>query len=1162
MQTWTVILVAACYLTILFAIAWWGDQGRMRPKPWFAVGTYALTLAIYNTSWSFYGSVGRASTAGFDFFPIYLGPILLLVFFWPVIGRIIAISKAQNATSISDFIAARYGKSQTLAAFVTLSSLVAVLPYIALQLKAVGSSFDVLTAQNPLYPVETRFEADTPFAVAVIMAIFSIIFGVRHIHAREHHRGLMIAIAFESLVKLACFLSVGLFICFGMFDGFADLVERAGHDPGMDHLIHPHPMQAAWLANSVTAIFAFLCLPQAFHVAIVENEDQRHVRHAAWLYPGYLLLISLFMVPVAVAGRLSFAAMINPDTYMITLPVAAGHGLWSLVAFIGGLSAATGMIIVATVALSTMICNDVVLPILLRFGAIGAQTDMVGLLLLVRRVAVFAILFLAYLMFRLIGRDYPLMQIGLISFVAVAQFGPALLGALYWQRANGLAALSGMSVGFVVWFYTLLLPSAAPFFGWVPTRLLGLNPYDLLGIGGIDPTSHATFWSLGLNAVLFVLISCLSGQSAVERSQARAFATVAPAVGRNHRALTLIDDLRALALRFAGPDHGADSFDAYIRARRRRDEMPVEGGLADLEDVRFTETLVAGAIGAASARVVMAAALQGPALSKQAARAMLDEASDALHFNRTLLQATLESLNQGVCVVDRTLKIVAWNSRLVDRLDLPPLLLRVGLPLADLVAFNAARGEYGPADLAALIINRDRSSLTFPYVYERQRPDGTVLEITYNRMQDGGFVATFADVTERHRAARALQAANEGLERRVAERTHDLLQAKAAAEAANVSKTRFLAAASHDLLQPLSAARLFVATMEEALHHGPVDRAAMAGLAERAALSLRSTEELLDGLMDISALDSGAIEPNPRVISVGDLLEQLATEFTALAAQRGLALTFVACRKAILIDPPLLRRILQNLLANALRYTPSGRVLIGCRAAGSMLRVEVWDTGIGIEPAKHGEIFEEFRRLAPSQNSADRGLGLGLAIVERIARLMGCRITVRSWPGRGSCFAVTVPRAAAAVGGPQSPAMPEMMGEAGLAILCLDNEGPILAGMAALLGAWGHGVHTATDVAGACALTGMGRPDLIIVDYHLDGGITGLQALEQMRAFWGVPVRGLLITADRSAAIKAQAMQAGVELLLKPVKPAALRRYLVGISMIRNDAPASLAGAA
>ncbi len=1170
MQTWAVIVVTCAYIAVLFAIAGWGDRksaaGVILPaRPRRAALVYALTLAVYNTSWSFYGSVGRAATSGWDFLPIYIGPALVLLGAQPILAKVIALTKAHNVTSIADFIAARYGKSRAIAASVTLTALVGVLPYIALQLKAVGTSFDVLTAATRSPSSGLAAWNDTPLATAVAMAVFAILFGVRHIHTSDHHRGLMLAIAFESLIKLACFVAVAIFIVFGVFDGPGDLFGRAANTETLARLPILDLSNPSWVSNTLISAIAFLCLPHAFHVAAVENEDPSHIKHARWLYPAYLLGISVFMVPVALAGRLTFGSDVDPDTYMISLPVHAEANAFSLIAFLGGLSAATGMVIVAAIALSTMLCNDVVLPMVLRMRApVGAvhDLDLARTLLNVRRAGIVVTLGLAYGIERMVGQAYPLTQMGLISFVAVAQFGPAFLGGLYWRRASCAGAMAGLACGFAVWGYCLLLPAAGQLVPGISDLVaLGpggwtiLRPLALFGLEGLDPISHATSWSLAANTLAYVLVSGFGNQSAIERAQASAFVD-----GTSHdrsalhpwQSILRLGDLRELAVRLVGTDRGEGAFDAYL-VERRRDMGPRNGpsDFADRDAIRFTENLVAGAVGAPSARILMATSLGGYSLSRKAALAMLDEASEAIHFNRRLLQSTIENVSQGILVVDETLHVMVWNARLAALLDLPLELLQVGAPLTDITAFNVARGEYRDDELSTLIINRDIATQTWPYIYVRRRPTGTVLEASYNRLPEGGFVATYADITERARAAEALRDANERLEEHVRERTQALFVAKAQAEKANASKTRFLAAASHDLLQPLNAARLFAAALEEQMR----DPIRSGQLARNVVTSLSSAEQLIATLLDISALDAGGVTVATQNFAVAGLLTQLEVEFRALADDKGLQFTVVNSSVMLKSDPQLLRRVLQNLLGNAIRYTSTGRVLLGCRRRGDQLIMEIWDTGPGIPSEQHGEIFEEFRRCGPD-TGMEKGLGLGLAIVDRIARKLDHSVTLRSREGCGSCFALEVPRA---YGSPQAEVRrPEPrvgLSLDSLVVLCIDDDDTICEATEALISSWGATCIATPRLGNALERLADRVPDLVLVDYHLRGGTNGLQTLRELRRLWDRDVAGLLITADRSEPTRCEGLAEGCEVLLKPVRPAALRRFLGHVALRRTPRP-------
>jgi Na+/proline symporter/signal transduction histidine kinase/CheY-like chemotaxis protein len=1152
----------------LFAVAWYGDrrtesglfyakQGSVR-----AAIFYSMTLMVYLTAWSFYGSVGRAATQGYDYSAIYVGPVLVLLFGRGILRKIITVAKEQNVTSIADFIAARYGKSQAVAALVTISSVVALLPYLALQLKAVSTSWDILTDTASGAVQTIPVWRDTGLGITLFMAVFSILFGVRHIQASEHHRGLMLAIAFESTIKLLVLVVLATFVAFGLFHGIGDVVDHIRSDPALRHLAWPDLSQPSWWANMTLSAIAFLCLPHMFHVSVVESHDAEQTRVAAWLLPPYMLILTLCIVPVAAMGLLHLGRTVDPDTYMMTVPLSVGRYDLAALAFIGGFSAATGMVIVAAVALSTMACNDLVVPLLLRrlpLMALPGQ-DLSRVLLRIRRLSVLAILLMAYLTYRLLDRSQSLVSIGLLSFVAVAQFAPAFFIGLYWRKGSRAGAIAGLGVGLGVWFYTLFLPSLFPPHAmpdWVHGGPMGwawLSPHALFTIADMDPVTHATLWSLSAYLAVYLVVSLLTRLQMIDRAQASAFVTIAvpPSEGRkrlNYSPLSLAE-LESLAAKYVGAEHAATAFCAF-----RAQSPVIKTGNSDA--IRFTERLLAGAIGSASARVVMTASLQGDGLSLASAKALLDEASLAIQFNRDLLLATLENVSQGICVFDRDFRVATWNKRFLVLCGLPDDLVRVGMPLGDLVRFNLERGEYRSEDVQTLAFSQDVTSTRWPYKYERRRPDGTVLEICFTRMPDGGFVATYADVTERHLAAEELARANVSLEERVAERTLELARAKTEAELANLGKTRFLAAASHDLLQPLNACRLFLSALCDRLERQ--DQSASLhdeerDIARHAAAALQSGEQLLVTLLDISALDGKSVRPQKSDFRLDTILAPLRAEFAELARKRGLEFTCRASDAVVASDPNLLRRIVQNFLSNALRYTQTGGVLLGCRRRGGALSIEIWDTGLGIPDDKQSAIFEEFTRLSPPVEG-EKGLGLGLAIVARIAAVLGHPITVRSRVGRGSVFAVTVPlgtRQTATEVLPQ--AQPHGDPIAGLRVLCIDNEPEILRGLRVLLTGWGCRVETSSGTDAIAAAQRL-HPHAVIADYHLENGDTGLDLAERLRRHLGRPLPVLLATADRSEDVLGTARAKGVDVLYKPVRPAAMRSWLGRVARMADALP-------
>ncbi len=478
-----IAVVALAYMAIMFAIAFYGDRRSTPLPPRVRAWVYSLSLAVYCTSWTFFGAVGQAAEQLWAFLPIYLGPILLLVLAPWVLQKMVMISKQENITSIADFIAARYGKSQSLAVVVALICLVGVLPYIALQLKGIVLGVNLLIGAGA-DAMGTRAQ-DTALIVSLILALFTIVFGTRNLDATEHHRGMVLAIAFESLVKLFAFLAVGAFVTYGLYDGFDDLFSQAMLAPRLEQYWKETINWPSMVVQTGVAMMAIICLPRQFHVTVVENIEPQDLRLAKWVFPAYLALAALFVVPIALAGQMMLPSSVLPDSFVISLPLAQAHPALALLAFIGGASAATGMVIVASVALSTMVSNDMLLPWLLRRNNAERPFEVFRQWMLsVRRVSIVVILLLAYVSYRLLGSTASLATIGQIAFAAVTQLAPAMLGALYWKQANRRGVFAGLAMGIFLWFYTLVLPIAAHSLGWSLSSFPGLawlhgNPLNL-----------------------------------------------------------------------------------------------------------------------------------------------------------------------------------------------------------------------------------------------------------------------------------------------------------------------------------------------------------------------------------------------------------------------------------------------------------------------------------------------------------------------------------------------------------------------------------------------------------------------------------------------------------------------------------------------------------
>lgn len=1315
------VLVSLAYVGLLFLIAWWGDRCALRrDRPFGQPVIYSLSLAVYCTSWTFYGAVGQAASTGWDFLPVYLGPILMFAVFGGFLQRMVRVAKEQQVTSISDFLASRFGKTRRLAVLVTAVAVLGVLPYIALQLKAIAMGYDLLTSDlsRPLVMLDgpAPILRDTALAAALLLAVFAVLFGTRQLDATEHHPGLMLAIAFESLVKLLAFLAVGIFVTWFMFDGPSTLAPMAVDDAVVATLFAPDNVRLSFVTILLLSSLAVFCLPRQFHVAVVESTSERDVRWARVLFPLYLVLISLFIAPIAVAGLLTFGDGMASDAYVLTLPLQAGQEWLALLALLGGFSAATGMVIVAAVALSMMVSNDIVMPLLLRARPIAASggADLGRLLLMVRRVVIVVLLLMAWLYYRLLGYSESLAGIGLLSFAAVAQFAPLVVAAIFSRRANRQGALFGLTFGFGTWLYCLLLPAIARGTGigqfWLehgPAGWSWLRPEALFGIALGDPLTHGVFWSLILNGLALLIGSRLGSPRPIDRIQANAFIGAASEPGTDslpRAGIATVGDLVRLTRRFLGERRARLAFDEFARRAGREldDAQPADAGL-----VGHTERVLSAVIGASSARIVLASALAGSGMQLDQVVTLLDQTSQKLKFRQELLQSALENLSEGISVVDGELRLVAWNRAYLELFDYPDGLVQIGRPVEELLYFNARRGMMGQGDVESLVQRRlhwmRQGSSHF---YQRHTGDGRVIEIRGNPMPGGGFVTSFSDVTQRLQAEEALREsernirfytdnvpallayvdsdlsfrftnrayenllglnrseligrhlhdvfdqhemlrrspylegalagerqdfeleiidarerhryvlatyipqfnrrgevlgffsllqditerrqaelrlkeAKEELERRVASRTHELTElnrelsqeirirshvedalreAKREADEANQSKTRFLAAASHDLLQPLNAARLFISALGQQRGLTPEQ----SHLIERLEGSIGSAEELLSALLDISRLDAGAMATDVREFAIADLLDPLYAEFSALARERGLRFDLVPCRARVVSDPKLLRRVLQNFISNALRYTERGRVLLGCRRRDGHLSLQVWDTGPGIPADQTESIFREFHRLAASRRSRERGLGLGLAIVDRIARMLDHPITLKSEPGRGTMFALSVPLAAGlAEPVVARPGRWRRQGRdlAGMQVLCVDNEPDILTGMRSLIAPWGCDVRTARDEDEALAVMDDGwRPAVILADYHLDEARNGIDLMNRLRARFTESVGGILITADQTEPVRNEARANGYRVLQKPLKPAALRALLSRLASLRERDQAPRAG--
>ena len=1103
--------VGLAYLILLFAIAFWGDRlpvARIRPiKP--------LLLALagtYTSAWMFFGTPAQAVHEGWLLPPTFVGASLMLIFGAPLLMRFVRLSKQQGSTSIADFISAQFGGSQWLAAGVALLAVVAVVPYLSLQLRAVADSFLLLASGDDINAsVVTAI-------VAVTLGLFALLFGTRHIDSSVHRNGMLLAVAFEAVVKIGAIVAVAWFLLNSAFDGAAELTRTALASEKVAELAAARGGDTGFFAVVVLGMAAIFCLPRQFHILMIESDDEQDIGPVRKLIPLYLGILSVAILVVGYGGLLWLPdTYANPERFVLGVPLESGKSWLALLAFVGGLSAGSSMVIIATIALSTMIANTMIVPWWLQTLQQRPTGKALGTdLRRVRRVIIGLLMLAAFGVNEAIGPGVSLGTFGLLSLALVAQLAPAMVAAVtwpsHWPRLRAPAVILGLTAGSAVWAVSALpaaLGKPDSFAQW-----LGL---------AWSPLSISCVFGLGLNVLALVGVSLLQA-----RLQPASSTAAAAPVDRAR--------LRRLLARFVGEDAAERALAPMLKSK--------EGDVSAHAYRDGVEKILAGIVGSTSARRLVRQ------LSESASGTQhLEQASDIYQFGRGLLQSSIDNIDQGISVVDANLNLVAWNRRYLELFHYPQEMIYVGRPVAELVRYNASRGECGPGDVEEHVQKRvEHLRNGTAYRVQRYRTDGTVLEIRGNPLPGGGFVTTYTDVSDYQRALAELTEIRNSLEHKVADRTAELetvndeLQTlNVELQAASAGKTRFLAAASHDLVQPLNASRLFL------------DALAARELAEdsrqlltRADSALAAAEQLITDMLQIARMDAGDIRPSLGAVSLDSILDDAVAQARLAANSRGIRLRYRPSRLWVRSDEKMLRRIVQNLLDNAVKYTRTGGVLVGVRRRAQSVSLEVWDTGVGIAAEQQQNVFREFCRLTqkelPAGAQRQQGYGLGLATVERLCRLLNSPITLVSRPGRGSVFKVELKLTAAQGRIRTLPGATAKRGaQLNLQVLCVDNEPSILEAMAALLEGWGCRVQCARDRAEAVACS---EPDLLLMDFHLDDGENGIDLAGELLARWDGDVPCVIISAENTNTVKNRAHNAGWQFLQKPLRPAALRALL------------------
>lgn len=748
-----VVITSLLYLLLLFYIAAKAKNWRVVTQPKYQALVYALSMGVYCTAWTYYGSVGKASRDGIDFLAVYIGPTLVAPLWWILLRKMIRISQVHRITTIADFISSRYGKNISLGMIITLFCLIGIVPYIALQLKAISESFDIIT-NNHFTSSHSGLFGDSGIVVLIIMAVFTILFGARRIETDERHEGMMSAIAFESIIKLLAFLAVGIFITFYIFNGFGDLFTQAINSEGTSDLTIIPEKQGYrdWFWITILSGLAVMLLPRQFQVAVVENKNENHIKTAMWVFPMYLFLINLFVLPVAIGGLLLNTSESNPDYFLLQLPMQWDAQWLSLIVFIGGVSAATGMIIVETMALSTMFSNNLIIPSIVgneRLKHIFSK-NVTGITLWMRRFAIVLILSIAFVYYKMLDQYYSLVSIGLISFVSVAQFAPALIGGMFWKKATKTGALSSIIVGFVIWFYTLVIPSifSHTAFGaaLIENGLFGieiLKPSSLFGLEDFSPISHAMFWSMFFNIVTYIVVSFYTNQTVIEKNQSEVFVDIFKYSAVYESTVVLkgkasLPDIENTLSNFFGRERSHQVIRLF--AKKHDIDITDPGQMADSRIITYAERLLAGVIGSASARMMMSSIVSEEEIRINEVVNILKESQQILSSNRELTrksEALRNALDELATMNDR----LKENDQLKDDF-LSTVTHELRTPITSIRAFSEILYDNPELDetdrqhyLGIVIKETERMSRLISQVLDLERYESGKQKISLNRLK-------------------------------------------------------------------------------------------------------------------------------------------------------------------------------------------------------------------------------------------------------------------------------------------------------------------------------------------------------------------------------------------------------------------------------------------
>ena len=977
---WTLLTVIFFYLLLLFFVAYFAERKELQGKSLVSNPyIYSLSLAVYCTSWTFYGSVGKAANAGLSFLTIYVGPTLMAALWWIVLRKIVHISRENRITTISDFIGSRYGKSLSLSALVTLVAVVGITPYLGLQLKAIMTAFSLLSGR----PEGNHFAG---WFISVLLGIFAIIFGARRLDASERHGGLVFAIAFESAIKLVAFLLVGIFVTYGLFHGFGDIFTRIANSPHAS-LMKIGPGSGVsfleWTSLTFLSMMAIMFLPRQFHVAVVENYSADHIKKAMWLFPLYLFLINIFVLPIAYGGLLLSDISSTADYYVLSIPMHYGHPLLAIIVFIGGFSAATAMIIVESIALSTMVMNSFVVPTLWDLSGIK---NFYAVILNIKRLVILGCVFLGYAFAIYIGDFYSLVDIGLKSFEAVTIFAPCILLGLYWKGGNKKGAFAGIIAGFSVWIYTLLIPALMRAGIIVPGGTMEslfnstlLNPTALFGLDGLDRWSHSLFWGLLLNLAFYVGVSLFTRQSDADTRQAIIFVdSYSPLQFSLPQRPSTIAEIEDILAQYIGLLEAREAVEVFLKKNRLNRESVSYEWLIKLR--QEAERMLSGALGPSISTLVfqeravlthedairVSNSIQQISRSLRLSRQELADANRQLAMLKEFSENIIESLPLGVATLDESLRVKYWNSGME---------MITGVEKSDALSTEAA-------DMLTCLEPR----LFTPQIREgeitcRRNFDPQIILKGYVSRLTGaqkGYVLVLEDITEKKKIEEELFRATK-----------------------HASVGRLAAGVAHEIGNPLASISSLVQELQSETM-SPFAKGSLSTINEH----VHRIARIVRNLGDFARL-----YPRQKVpTNLKDILEN-----TLNLVRYDKNFRKIEVRSDVQQTPPLkidadqIQQVFLNLILNARDAMPDGGSLaITVKQADGNVEMLFSDTGTGIDAEVRDKVFDPFF----STKGPTKGTGLGLSICYSIIKDHGGTIEIDSKKDRGTTFIIKIPVAA------------------------------------------------------------------------------------------------------------------------------------------------------